>query len=563
MIPQKIGPHGHYMDHYPEKKDKGLADVEAVIAGVQTPANFVHDFVIEPYYYADPFLKLSKRQEKAINIGINAIEIPRTILQGVETVGSGAALIVQAVHVQETKQLLKIKEGQLRQNPLDHRLKIHVEKLRKYLAAQWEVLKNKIADFISIFLTASLNTISFVTDAFKGVIPRVNSVVCWAFYLLDVLTTAISLWRAQKAKTTHETWMVQIAKDQRTFQFQQAEALLHKRQERMILRKAEKLSFEELQTILEEKGVDFTENRISTFEDFKERLVDTTFRKEIVENFLDEEDEKRDTIQTMTRKGIQALADAKIRNEKKFFNFNLASSSINVVLASLSAAVAIILEALTFAGIVAITATTLAMPVLGLYILGWGVFAVGLYFFYKHRPNLFKCYLKGINLRLAIFQIPAKIRNLQLNGTKREIRDLEGRESLKSKSIARLNVLREREKVLSKKVNAWMGKGGIITKLHDQLREAGNKDFARENRLMNTVGNEKIDIAEVITENIFDGGFDEETLRILKAKMGVDIKQIPRAAGKEDKEKFIGTLKEFFKMDEAEVLSFMKQKLSS
>lgn len=546
--------------------------IEVIIEGIQRPTDILHD-AIEPYAHAEPFLNLGDDVTGPIERVINPIEISRTFLQGIELIGNGAELIEQAARVQETRHLLEKKEKQLQENPKDKQLQNYIVRLNNYLAIQLESLKEKIVKFSSTFATVSLKTTRFIIRTVEGVVmPFVNSPIGWALSFLDVISEAIALWRAEKAKTTHDVWMLQMAKDPRTFK--QAEDLWIKRQERMISRKSE--------------------------------------------------DQREDTILVMTRNAIQALAEAKVKNERKFFDFKLNKTKVSLTLACLSAIITVTLEALALTGVIAIAASTLAMPGLGFFILGSVLAGIGLYFFYKHKPNLFKCFVRGVNLRLAFLQIPAKIRTLQQMKKKDEIKKLEvrsarykelegllhqkealdhasfpkelykileklhketakkveGFESLgtpeqmkkileqleerKHKYLKKMEEVKKSEQELNQKLEKWIGKDGIVTKLQDQLKEAGNKDFALANHLVTTAENKSLNIPMVIVEKIldpkFDFDFDEETLKILKEKMGIDIKQ-QLLQGKMDKENLIYNLKEFFKMNDSQLLYFMKRRL--
>ena len=616
-----------------EKKIETVEDgLREALTAVQLPTEILHTAGTEPYAYAVDLLPMAENHKAAINKIVMPVEITRTILQGVELIGDGAALIVQAEHYLQSKILLTEKKIQLRQNPADENLKLSVFKLRNYVSAQWEALKDKIVNFSSSFATVSLKTTDFILGALEAIAPLTKAAVGWAITLLDVLAESITLWRAQKAKTTHEAWMTQIAKDQRTFQ--QAEELLSRRRERMILNKAEKLTFPELKATLNEKGIDFDAQKIVNFDDFKARLGDQAFKKDVMERFIDAEDEKEDTINVMTRNSVQALSEAKVKNEKKFFNFKLNKSKIALTLACLSSALAITLEILALVGVIAASASMLAVPGLGFFVLGLGLTGIGLYFFYKHKPNLFKCFIRGVNLRLAFFHLPAKIRVLQLSlkradikskeitsvkyellkgliekqktltltaypkelqklleklhkATARKVEDFEQlglkeqlqkfEAELENRKIShrkKIEAAEARRDELIKKVDAWTGENGRLTKLQNQLKEAGNKDFAIANNLLTTAQGQELNIPMVIIEKILYPGskfeFDEETLKILKDKMNIDIAQISHLIKKEqgndlmekNRELMIDKLKEFFKMDDDELLAFMRERLA-
>ncbi len=613
------------LDKLVEKKERRetIEDhVDAVIEAIQIPTEVLHVFATEPYDNIEPFLGLNEEAKSHVEKMIAPVEMTRTVLQGIELVGNGAALIVQAAHFQEAKNFLQQKEIHLKKNPSDENLKSQVAKLRNYLAVEWDIMKDKMVNFAGSFSSVILKTTSFALETTKGFLLA-KGLVGWSLSFIDVLWEAIALWRSHKAKTTQEAWMEHIAKDHRSSA--QAQELLAKRQERMILHKVEHLSPVELKDILEKKGVDLKEKNVITLENFRTQLAGAAFRSEVAKKLLDEEDEKEDTINVMTRNALQALGEAKVKNEKKFFDFKLIRSKLNLTLECLCTALTITLEVLAFAGVIAASASLLSMPWLGFFVLGLAVTSVGLYFFYKHKPNLFKCFVKGVNIRIAFLQIPAKIRSLQLSRVKSKVHALElinaryerlegllrqkeildkvnypkklqnvleklhretskkiadfeqlgeteklnkyiqGLESKKREASRKLRKVRQTEGVIKQKMEFCTGQNSNLKKLQDRLKEAGNKDFARANHLVTTAQNEKINIPAVIIEKILDPKFnykfDEETLNIFEKKMGIDIKQVLTRGGNVNKEKIIERLKDFFKMDDADLLNFMKQKL--
>lgn len=617
------------MDHLQAEGSQFIhTHFDPILHGFKLPLDLVHENLIVPYKNAvEPFVKVPPHAQEIIENVIQPIEMTRTIFQGVKLAGLGVDVMNRAAMVRAAQMELDKRESELQANPTNKSLQSYVKKLRNYLTIQVEILKEKVISFSTSFASVSLRTTRFIARSAEGaLISFISSPIGWALSVLDVITEAITYWRAQKAKSTHEAWTQHIAEDKRTLT--QAEQLLFKRQERMILRKAEPLnkqSFEVLKAALEEQGIDLNQKQIATFEAFKVQLSDRHFREELVRKFLNPEDLKEETLEVMTRNAIEALSKVKIENEKKFFDFKLNMSKTTLTLACLSFSLSISLEALAIAGIIALSATSMALPGLGFFALGLVLSAVGLYFFYKHKPSLFKCLMQGVNLRLAFFHVPEKIRSLQLIRKEKQIKlmeikgvkyqqlegllkqektlhqipfskgvdkilqkleqetskkvkgyeDLSAEEQMKKiqeillekkkKNAQKVEAAKFKEKELNKKLEYWTGKNGVITKLQNQLQEAGNKDFAIANHLVETADGKKINIPSVIVEKIinpeFDYSFDKETLKILKDKMGIHVAEISTSLGKEEKEKILDQLKDFFKMDDSQLLVFMKERL--
>ncbi|QLH36206.1 MAG: hypothetical protein HWD61_08760 [Parachlamydiaceae bacterium] len=370
-------------------QNKHYEEIEAILGTIQSPTQFLHDYAAEPYYYIEPLLNLSSKAKEAIYAVVTPIEAAKTALQGIELMGSGAALIVQAAQLQEAKCLLKTKEAQLQNDPLDENLRTSIVQLRSYISSQGNTIKEKVADFATLFCIVGLNTASFILEALKEARPFINYPMGWSFYLLDVLTASISFWRSQKAKSAHEVWMTQIAKNTRTFT--QAEKLLKVRQERMIFQKVEKMSFEDLKTRLEITGFNFENKGISSWESFLAKIEEDDVRKEVAAKLLTDQDEKEAAVNVMLRNSFQSLTQAKGENEKihpcefstidHLFSFVLFICSLCHCARSFgccrSDSNCCFNDCPAYSGI---------------FLLSWIVWGAGLYFFYRFRPNLFKCF---------------------------------------------------------------------------------------------------------------------------------------------------------------------------
>lgn len=426
-----------------------------MIANIRYFPDLFHELVSTPEFYLGPFLELIVKLD-ALGEVIKPIEIFRTFLQAISlTLGDGAGLILQAKHYYKAEQLLKNLMAQIEKEPDNPKLKDVAETMRIYVKVQKENRKEKMVSFTATFFLVSIRATNFILGALKNVAALARHSVGWAFCLLDVLNESIALWRARKAKTTHDAWMIEVAtshnisrvdgeelpeffenEEQKLQNEEQklhtgAQKLLDKRLERMILAKAEKMSIDDLKTALEENNIDCGDKEWTSLEEFTQYIsaddakFDKEFRNAIFKNLLDKTDHEEDTFNAVTRNNAQALSRAKAINEKKFFNFRLLSAKINCPAACLYATLAITLHVLVVAGVVALSAAALGTPGLGFFVLGVALTAIGLYFFYKYKPNLFKEFRKGVNLRLAFLQIPAKIRTLQLQRKQAEIKFLE------------------------------------------------------------------------------------------------------------------------------------------
>lgn len=613
-----------------EKREKVEGIYKAALGAVQFGPDMIHDALIEPYESAkdvvDGLIQIPPAVKENIANMMDPVNLTRTVLQGVELTGDFAALMVQNTQYQQSVKLYKKKSEELKKDPSNIELKKIVSRLGKFIKTQKNELKDRIVNVSYAAALVSTKVANLVLDSVKSVSSIAKGATGWICCVLDAIWAAITLLRTQKDKSTLEAWEKEIIKNPRALN--DVHQLLNVRLERMILRKISGMSFEQVEIALKDKGVSLGSHKITNIEKFKGLLSDKDFCQLVGKALLTSEDEKIETLKEMTKKGIDALAQVKVKNEKKFFKFKLLRSKLELALASASAALTIVLEVLAIAGIITLAASSMALPGLGFFVMGVAIMGVGLYFFYRHKPNLFKCYIRGVNLRLAFNIIPAKIQGWRLERKKKQVQKNETRlkainvrhEQLQSlldqnknlqdplipkdmkKTLEKLHretsqkidhferlgeskqieemmkqlqeqakkqeeqmaKSRAQEEELSKTVESWLGKEGRVTKLQNRLKEAGSKDFALANRLLTTADHQKMDIPSILVENIldskFDFEFDKETVMILKQKMGINLKKLSQE-NKLEKSVLLDHLKEFFKMDDSELVNFMRAQL--
>lgn len=602
------------VEQWNEKIEKAESFEEAIMSIAQTPPNLFHQIVMDPFQTIGP--TIMEIEDMPLAKVAMPLTITRNALSVIKMVGDGAVLIAKKRLWNEAKDQLEKFQLELSKFPNNEDLKNNIKKLKILISTLEDEMKEKAVSFLESYASISLKTATLLTSALTSLAPIVKTSLGWVVSTLDILSESIGLWRAQKAKTSHETWMQEIKKNPRDYQ--DAVLLLAARQQRMIFRKIESYSFEDLKQHLANNGVDLLAKKVTSLDEFKIRLGDPSFRGEVASFLIDE---KEETINVMTRNAIQTLSEAKIKNERKFFDFSLIRSKIGVSLATISVVLTVALEVLLITGAVAMAASMVFLPGIGYLAAGFLLGGIGLFLFYKYRPNLFKCFIRAVNLKIALFSIPAQIRAMELRrrtktlhklvdksvryeqlagllekdkalnklnppvklqksleklrkqtrekiddfdrmGIQKQIEEMQTQLAVKiDKNMNSIVEAKTRQEIIDKKLAYWTGKEGKITKLQKRLKEAGSKDFAIANRLLEKDSKETV--PALLLKGILDGkGYlDEETTKILKDQFGLDISKISQDSTKEEKAKIIDDLENFFKMDDSEVLSFMKQRL--
>lgn len=358
---------------------------------------------------------------------------------------------------------------------------------------------------------------------------------------------------------------------------------------------------------------------ITTVHEFKQHLQNPTFKDSLLEQYC----EHQDTIALSTRNALKSLGKEKINSEKKFFNLKLSQSKIAFAILVLSTIASITLQVLTIAGAIALPLLIMAIPGVGPAIAGMALMGLGLYFLHKYKPNLFKTMFKAVQIRLAFYQIPLAIRKYQLSYKefyqKEKIAQIklisipllqiEGLlkmqeplsednippklfhllKKLKLSAVDKLtedpNISREKIELLKailenelieyqlekKKIDEEVRKleqkiddlSEKVISLQNAITRAGAKDFANTlNLSKEPVSKEPVDIYTIMAEGILFGNWklDEQTDKILKEKMGIDVSsilsQLPN--GSKDLDMIKKSLKTFFGMDDSAMLSFFR-----
>ena len=374
-----------------EKREKVEGIYKAAIGAVQFGPDMIHDALIEPYESAkdvvEGLIQIPPGVKENIANMMDPVNLTRTVLQGVELTGDFAALMVQNTQYQQSVKLYKEKSEELKKDPSNIELKKIVRRLSKFIKTQKNELKDRIVNVSYSAALVSTKVANLVLDSVKSVSSITKGVTGWICCVLDAIWAAITLLRSQKDKSTLEVWEKEIIKNPQALN--DVHQLLNVRLERMILRKISGMSFEEVEIALKDKGVSLGTYKITNIEKFKGLLSDKDFCQVVGKALLTSEDEKIETLKEMTKKGIDALAQVKVKNEKKFFKFKLLRSKLELALASASAALTIVLEVLAIAGIITLAASSMALPGLGFFVMGVAIMGRGLYFFYRHKPNLF------------------------------------------------------------------------------------------------------------------------------------------------------------------------------
>ena len=278
------------------------------------------------------------------------------------------------------------------------------------------------------------------------------------------------------------------------------------------------------------------------------------------------------------------------------------------------------MKTLAVLAIITIPAVCMAATGAGIFVLGIAIIAVGLIYLYKTKPHLFKEFLKGTQLRMALYGIPHAIDNfaikikqikqlkesmrimkysaqaeelrgileqnesiavsslpknlrplfdeLKVRSSKRlqQAEIIQAKQRLKEIETAAVKESEEKQAKLQKEIDQWTEKmkgwQKKLEPLQKRVREAGSKDFARAAKLAEDRHGDPMNLEQVIVDGLFNDPdlIDEDTVQLFEKELGIDLKALrddPDA--NKSKQKALEALQTFFAMDNTKIVSFIRE----
>ena len=377
--------------------------------------------------------------------------------------------------------------------------------------------------------------------------------------------------------------------------------------------------WEETKKALKEKGVSLEglENGESIVDskELSKRIRDPKTKQALIKQYVD----YQDTIPITTRNALQTLAMKKQNIERSFNKFGQINAGAKFGLAALTATTMIVLKVLAITGAVAIPAIALSLTGVGAIAAGILLGLVGLYMFYRYKPNTFKSFFQGVHARLIMFRIPLAIQEFRMefkkynqitnslkvaeitakaielegllnqtaplewnkvpetlkpllkkiqNGASVKLSDSKTFEAADKIKIQRAlshemnNLQKEQSQInedvrnLEKSIAYWSEK---VSPLKARLEAASLADFLEKAR----VDQKDVDFTETIAKGLVtdEAMLDDETRHILKEQMGINLDKLhQKFPDKENLRQEIqkGLIK-FYTMDDSDLNNFIEK----
>lgn len=596
-------------------------------------------------WFAFPMDNIVKEFVEVGNVGENtvkAIFVAEIIFRAFERVGTGAGLIYK----REAINNLKLRVKAWKQNKkLTKVEKKRLKELKDFIQIEEKKLNDDAAKYILeavVYIPTGLKTVLVMIGKYSGM---TSYAVGWFFFIAGTVAGSYYTHKAYKDVKTYDEFMklvkeepllakgmrfdqetgkIKIKKSARRELQKGIQKIIDKRKaysenraskhkedfKKLIQEEFEnakaKNDFEELKSnLLEKGGVDLSRFNITTLGEFDFVISEkSTDYKKLLRQYTDFKETARIT---QARLALKAIAQKKMENVKKFYDYALTRAAAVLTVSTLIFIVGLTVKTLAMTGI-AVGAIASSALGIGFVALGVILIGVGIYMCMRYKPNLFKACLRGVHLRLAFNSIPAFIQQYrQIVKDKKvleeilrvqslsvklvELQSKKDKERVKAKDPETKKLLRKLgvkigndgkydisqatikletrikevftkwEKVntelkgLNKKVKHWNKK---LKSLQDELKDARFKDFERAASLVKDQAGEDYNFHEVIADALMAGGgkLDKDTKAVLEKNFGIDWGKIPK-----EKDKVMEFLKVFFAMDEAETRTFFDKKL--
>lgn len=360
------------------------------------------------------FLSEASSRVGAIRLGLDVLSFP---FEGME-------FLVRTFYLEAAKR--ELKELGAAGDPTP-------EMQKKIRSLKW-FIEEQISNIQGLAVTIGIKTLSFVRPSMNLVLEIAKaplpSPLVPVFPFIDavvsLLTAGYKLHRAQKESTLLEKWVGNPKFKEPVFNkpgdeiayvkdlYKKRQAIFEKRKEAKraefdaLMEKVDSIkSLSGQKKLLLEANIAFKSAQ-KKWEEKTDQPVDafTLKDKDFREFLFNYSVEHEDTISISTREnGLKFLSNLKPITEKKFFSFKLNKERILFALTLLASVAMIVLQILAWASVIAIPIAAQAVPGLGIALAGAMLFALGLYLFYRYKPNLFKTIVQGVQVRLVFTRI--------------------------------------------------------------------------------------------------------------------------------------------------------------
>jgi len=539
-----------------------------------------------------------------------------------DLVGDIAFHIFKKAFVKKASALLKAMKKQLTIEP-EEQLEKDIKEFQGWLDRQKEALKDE-AITLGVMKGSYLPVGTYRIWSWVGKLPKAAKFVfAWLYPIALAVMSGYTWYQTRKAEKKMKDWIQRVQDiDLEKLKKLKSESekdpakkgpvdiLLEKRQKAYEARREKakedldkylqseefkKLDLKDMKEELKmKKGIEIPKD-IITIEDLNNELKEDKY----ITEYLD----YKDAVAIRTRKKLKKQVANKLKVRKSFLSFKGTKAKTEFAGAVICAVLVGIFKTLALTGTItaAIGGLALSLTGVGFAVLTFGVLVAGLIYFYKKKPNVFKEFFKGVQLRLALKEIPYAIQNFRLSlktmklagqtykaaglsaqrqqilglikadekikpsKVDKSLRPLLKKLKLKTefdkkafesrlgkyekKKVETAKKLKKEIETLGRKVKSWEKK---LKPLQERLQKARWKDYLRTVKRADKKGRK--DLMDEIVDGVVTGE-DEETLEIMRDYMGIKIKNFNAAEVKK-------LLLEYFGKSDAQMNIFIKQQLA-
>lgn len=360
----------------------------------------------------------------------------------IEMLNKGSVVIVSLLLLNCMKKIIKVKEERynLIEETKDPVLEREILLLKNWVKVQSIVTNENIQKLGLESVFSSPQGVTTILNLANASSAIFSSVLGWVGIGLSIISQVRSLRKNQQDFNKHVVWTEiiknsgMIGNDAKKVYDEQK--LIFKNRLELNLRtlnsflspiieelqSAEDYPLEDQKKVLLETKIKLKDVGIEVPLDH-EATVETLYS--YLSNSLNHENlnkmmvQKKETLSVSLRNGLRTLANRKEKIDKGFLKFSLNKTRIVFTATMVVTAVTIAIKVLSIVGVISAVAASAALAATGFGILALGITCtiLGAVYLYIKKPNIFKTYLQGIQLKLLFWRIPLAIHTHRRNYT--------------------------------------------------------------------------------------------------------------------------------------------------
>lgn len=391
-----------------EGKAGGGTPLEAPVAVNKKEIDLSH--AMQPFQIEESFIKELPQLELAV-VGTNLLS-------------RGAVIFTSGMLLNKIEEAIEAKEQYLasvQNEPERKAIQEEITILKKWVNVRLAIMSSSMKDLALNAVMSSPKAFSAIVVLAKATGTVVSHVIDWAGLGIGLIGSALSFHASRMNFKAHDAWTALVGtkgEGESVDDLEKRKVNVDKiieRQKKIFAARFES-NHPELAKRIKEAAFDLDITAFSnenwtpeaeTLAKLKEAGIDLSEIREAVNDL-----KKKEMLSVSLRKGLLAFNQKKDSIDKGFLQQDVNKSGGLLTLASVLTGGIIVLKSLLLASVIA---STVALSVVGygmlVGVIGGMIF--GAVYLYIKKPNIFKTYLKGVQILLAFWNIPRAVQNFR------------------------------------------------------------------------------------------------------------------------------------------------------